>query len=65
MIANNIFRTIGNFFVNVFFVPFDTVRFMHNWWEQNTFSFALLIIAFIGLFYWLNELRKYQKLGNE
>lgn len=65
MIANNIFRAIGSFFVNVFFEPFDSVRFMHNWWAQNAFSWVLVIIAFIGLFYWLNELKKYEKLGGE
>jgi hypothetical protein len=65
MIANNIFRAIGNFFVNVFFRPFDAVRFSHNWWLQNTFNWILVIIAFIGLFYWLSELNKHKKAGGE
>ncbi len=65
MIANNIFRAIGDFFVNVFFNPFDSVRFEHNWWLQNSFSWVLVIIAFTGLFYWLSELNKHQKAGGE
>jgi len=65
MIANNIFKTIGDFFTNVLFVPYDTIRFTDNWWLQNTSSWIFIAITFVAFFYWLGELRKYKKAGNE
>lgn len=65
MIANNIFKTIGDFFTNVLFVPFDSIRFMDNWWLQSTSSWIFIAITFVAFFYWLGELRKYKKTGNE
>ena len=38
MIANNIFRVIGDFFTNIGFLPFEWLRNdVSNWWVQNTF----------------------------
>lgn len=65
MIANNIFKVIGDFFTNVLFVPFDNIRFMDNWWLQSTSSWIFIAITFVAFFYWLGELRKYKKAGNE
>jgi len=65
MIANNVFRAIADFFVNVFFEPFDSVRFVHNWWIQNTFSWILILIAFTGAIYWLNQLRISEQAGEK
>jgi len=65
MIANNIFKVIGDFFTNVLFVPFDDIRSMDNWWLQSTSSWIFIAITFVAFFYWLGELRKYKKAGNE
>ena len=65
MIANNIFKVIGDFFTDVLFVPFDSIRFMDNWWLQSTSSWIFIAITFVAFFYWLGELRKYKKIGNE
>ncbi len=65
MIANNIFRTIGDFFTNVLFAPYESIRQMDNWWLQSTASWIFILITFIALFYWLGEIRKYKKAGNE
>lgn len=65
MIANNIFKVIGDFFTNVLFAPFNSIRFMDNWWLQSTASWIFILITFIAFFYWLGELRKYKKAGNE
>ena len=65
MIANNIFKAIGDFFTNVLFAPYNDIRFMDNWWIQNTVSWIFIVITFIAFFYWLGELRKYKKAGNE
>ncbi len=65
MIANNIFRALGDFFTNILFAPYDAIRFMDNWWVQNSISWLFVIITFVAFLYWLGELRKYKQAGNE
>jgi len=65
MIANNIFKAIGDFFTNVLMSPYDSIRFTDNWWLQSTVSWIFILITFMAFFYWLGELRKYKKAGNE
>ena len=65
MIANNIFKAIGDFCTDVLFVPYHEIRHMDNWWAQNTVSWIFIIITFMAFFYWIGEIRKYKKAGNE
>ncbi|MDD3722763.1 MAG: uracil phosphoribosyltransferase [Lutibacter sp.] len=65
MIANNIFKAIGDFCQNILFVPYDNTRFMDNWWVQNMVSWIFVAIGFIGFFYWIGELSKHKKAGEE
>jgi hypothetical protein len=65
MIANNIFKAIGDFFTNVAFKPLDGIRFMDNWWLQNTFSWILIIICTTAFVYWMGQLRKFKQQGTE
>ncbi len=65
MIANNIFKAIGDFCTNVLFKPYDALRSMDNWWLQSTISWIFIAIAFVAFFYWLGELKKYKKAGTE
>ena len=65
MIANNIFRVIGDFFTNVAFKPFDTIYFMDNWWLQNAFSWVLVIITGYAFVYWMRQLKKFKNEGAE
>jgi exosortase/archaeosortase len=65
MIANNIFKAIADFCQNVLFAPYNNIRSMDNWWVQNTASWIFVVIGFVGFFYWLGELKKYQKDENE
>jgi hypothetical protein len=65
MIANNIFKAIGDFFMNVVFAPYDSLRSLDNWWVQSTVSWIFVAITFIAFFYWMGELRKYKKTENE
>lgn len=65
MLANNIFRAIGDFFTNVLFQPLNAIRFSDNWWLQNTFSWILILVAFGFFFYWLGQIAKYKREGNE
>jgi len=65
MIANNIFRAIGEFCTNVLFIPYDFFRSLDGWWISNTVNAVLISVGF-GLFiYWLNQLRKFRKAGTE
>jgi hypothetical protein len=65
MIANNIFRAIGEFFTKVMFTPFQSIREMDNWWIQNGVNWLFLIITLVAFMYWMGELRKYKSAGEE
>ncbi len=65
MMANNIFRAIGDFFTNVLFYPFEALRFMDNWWLQAITSWIFIAITFVAFFFWLGELRKFKQAGEE
>lgn len=65
MIANNIFKAIGDFFTNVLFTPYNGIRFMDNWWVQNMVSWIFISAALIAFLYWLGELNKFKKTINE
>lgn len=65
MIANNIFRAIGDFCTNVIFkFLYDPFRFMDGWWSSNIVNVIIFIIAAIALFYWLGEMVKHSKDPN-
>ncbi|MDP3314293.1 hypothetical protein [Lutibacter sp.] len=65
MIANNIFKALGDFFTNVLFVPFQGIRFSSNWWLQNTISWLFIIITLAAFLYWMGQLKKFKKSGNQ
>ncbi len=65
MIANNIFKVIGDFFTNILFAPYNGIRFMDNWWVQNMVSWIFISAGLIAFLYWLGELNKYKKTINE
>lgn len=65
MIANNIFRAIGDFFTNVIFTPYNEIRAMDNWWVQNSINWLFIIVTTVAFLYWMGELRKYQNTENQ
>jgi hypothetical protein len=66
MIANNIFRVIGDFFTNVVFAPLDWLRNdVTSWTAQNTISWILMIICMLAFVYWMGQLKKFKKEGTE
>jgi len=65
MIANNIFKAIGDFCTNVLFYPYNEISSIDNWWLQNTVNWIFVAVTFVAFFYWLGELKKYKKAGNE
>ena len=63
MIANNIFRAIGNIFTDYAFIPYDKFRGLDGWWISNTINVILITIGFIAMFYWLGQMNKQRKEG--
>jgi len=64
MIANNIFRAIGEFCTEYAFVIYDAFRFTKGWWSSNIINVILISIGFIAFFYWLGELSKHKRRGD-
>ena len=65
MIANNIFKFIGDLFTNGLFKPFDVLRNTDNWWVSNIVNIVFVLVGFALLVYWLNESVKFKKQGTE
>ena len=66
MIANNIWSAIGDFFTNIGFAPYDWIRNdVDNWWVQNSFSWILALITMYYFVYWMRQLSKFKKEGNQ
>jgi hypothetical protein len=63
MIVSNIFRAIGEFCTNVLFVPFNAFRSLDSWWGSNIFNMFIILLGFIALFYWINQMIKQSKEG--
>ena len=61
MIANNIFRALGDFFSNILFLPYDYFRSIDGWWSSNIFNTIVIAIGFIATFYWLGQMVKHGK----
>ena len=70
MIAFNIFKWIGDFFTNVLFLPFQTLRLDMaksdgGWWTSNIINWLFLVVLIVLLWYWMKESRKFLKEGTE
>ena len=66
MIANNIFKAIGDFFTNVAFAPLDWIRNdVDSWWAQSAFSWIFVVITMVAFVYWMGQLNKFKKEGTE
>ena len=61
MIANNLFRALGDFFTNVLFIPYDYFRSVDSWWFSNIINTVVVVIGFIAVFYWLGQMAKHTK----
>ena len=65
MIANNIFRAIGDFCTNILFPPYKAFRFTDGWWSSNIINTVFISIGMLLFIYWLVQLQKFQKAGTE
>jgi len=65
MIANNIFRAIGDFSTDVAFKIYDVFRSMDGWWTSNTVNLLLIALGFIAMFYWLGQMVNQKRAGEQ
>ncbi len=59
------FEGLEDLFVSVLFAPYDFLRFMGNWWVENTLNWLFVIIGFAAFIYWMLQLKKYNKTEKE
>ncbi len=66
MIANNIFRWIGDFFKWTFGLTFDQLRLNDlSWWTSNIVNWGFLIILLVLFAYWMKESARFKREGKE
>ncbi len=66
MIANNIFRLIGDLFQWLFSISFDVLRLNDlNWWVSNVVNWLFLLVFLCLLYYWMKESYRFKKEGTE
>ena len=61
------FYAIENLFVNYLFKPFDFLREVgdYNWWLSNFMAWIFLAIGSVAFFYWMIQLKKFDKNNEE
>lgn len=64
MIANNIFRAIGDFCTEYAFAVYDMFRFTEGWWASNLVNLVIFFLGTVSFFYWLGEMLKHSKDPN-
>ncbi len=63
----NFFEAIASLFEELLFSPFQllTQFELFSWWVANGVSFIFLLVGFVAGIYWINQLRKFDKSGEE
>ena len=63
----NFFESIASLFEELLFFPFKLLTHVElfNWWVSNGISFIFLLVGLIAGIYWINQLRKFDKSGEE
>ncbi|MDA0200511.1 MAG: uracil phosphoribosyltransferase [Bacteroidetes bacterium] len=62
-----IFEAVASLFEEIFFLPFQLLTQLEpfSWWLSNGMSFIFLSIGFVAATYWIRQLRKFDKSGEE
>jgi hypothetical protein len=63
----NLFEGIAALFENVLFAPLSVLRSVElkNWWVANGMTWLFVLIGFVALVYWIQQLRGFDKTGEE
>ncbi len=59
------FYWIEDLFVNLLFAPFDFFRFMESWWASNSVNWIFMILGFVAMIYWMQQLKIFNDNGEE
>lgn len=61
------FEAIAWLFEEVLFLPYNLLRTLEleNWWIANTVSFLFLLVGFVAMIYWINQLKIFNDRGEE
>ena len=63
----NFFESIASLFEDLLFLPFQLLSQLEpfSWWLSNGMSFLFLTIGSLAAVYWIKELQKFDKSGEE
>lgn len=59
------FYGIEELFVQVLFVPYDSLRFMESWWTANAVNWMFSIIGLVAVVYWMKQLKIFNDQDEE
>mgnify|MGYP001193879288 FL=1 len=61
------FEAIASLFEDIMFLPYQLLTQLepYSWWLANGVSFFFLTIGCIATVYWIKQLRKFDKNGEE
>ena len=63
----NFFEAIASLFNELLFMPYQMLTQLESfsWWLANVVTFVFLTIGFVAAVYWINQLRQFDKSGEE
>lgn len=63
----NLFEAIASLFEGLLFLPYQLLTQLEpfSWWLANGMSFVFLAFGAIAAVYWINQLQKFDKSGEE
>ena len=66
-LMKNFFEAIASLFEDLLFLPFQLLSQLEpfSWWLSNGMSFLFLVIGSLAAVYWVKELQKFDKTGEE
>lgn len=61
------FEAIASLFEDLLFLPYQLLTQLEpfSWWLANGMSFLFLAVGSVAAVYWINQLRKFDKSGEE
>ena len=62
-----IFEAIAWLFEEVLFIPHNILAEieLNNWWVANGVNFLFLLVGFVAMVYWINQLKIFNDRGEE
>jgi uncharacterized membrane protein YqaE (UPF0057 family) len=65
MIANNIWKIIGDYTEKVLLQPYEVLRHSGDWWTSNIVNIILFAMGVIMGLWWMAQMFKYKRTGKE